>query len=309
MNRRHFLALSTAAASVTRLRAATTPAGPLLSFGLITDVQYADAEPAGERHYRQSIPKLTAAAADLAKERLPFSLHLGDAIDRDFSAFATILPLFAGLGHPVRHLLGNHDYSVKDTEKSQVAATLGMPQDYYAFGNSGVRLILLDTNDISVYKHPQGSAPTLGAEAAMKQQTSSHANNAKSWNGGVSATQLEWLEKELTAADAAKEPVLLCGHHPILPEEGHQTWSCQDLMAVIDRHSCVRAYLCGHNHAGGQAIRKNIPYITFKSLLHEPGVTAYSVIRLFPDRLVIEGRGREQSREIPLPKLDFNIRH
>jgi hypothetical protein len=33
---------------------------------------------------------------------------------------------------------------------------------------------------------------------------------------------------------------------------------------------------------------------------HEPVVTAYVVLRLFKDRLVIEGCGRETSRVIPL---------
>ena len=118
MTRRQFLALSAAAAATAR---GEEPAdGPLVSFGLLTDVQYADAEPQGERHYRESIPKLEAAVKDLAKEKLPFSLHLGDLIDRDFSSFAAMLPLFAGLGHPVRQLLGNHDYSIKDAEKTKV---------------------------------------------------------------------------------------------------------------------------------------------------------------------------------------------
>ena len=85
MNRRQFLALSTAATASVR---AEVPAnGPLVSFGLLTDVQYADAASQGERHFRESIPKLKAAVEDLGKEKLPFSLHLGDVIDRDFSSF------------------------------------------------------------------------------------------------------------------------------------------------------------------------------------------------------------------------------
>lgn len=89
MNRRHFIALSTAAASVSSSAAQATDT-PLLSFGLITDVQYANTDSEGERHYQESIPKLKAAVADLVQEKLPFTLHLGDAIDRDFSSFATI---------------------------------------------------------------------------------------------------------------------------------------------------------------------------------------------------------------------------
>lgn len=297
MKRRHFLALSAAAATGSRIHAADADA-PLLSFGLTTDVQYADADPEGERHYRESIPKLKAAVEDLAKQKLPFTLHLGDMIDRDFSSFAKILPLFVPLGHPVRHLLGNHDYTISDGLKASVAATLGMPSDHYAFTVSGVRFVMLDTNDVSTYKHPEGSKEDLEAEAALRAM--GPAKNAKPWNGGASPAQLAWLEKELADADAAKTPVLVCGHHPLLSEDGLQAWNNRDLIKLIEGHPCARAYLCGHNHAGDQIISNGVPYITFKSILHEPGVTAYSVIRLYQNRLVIEGRGREASREIPL---------
>lgn len=300
MNRRQFLALSAAAASA---RAETPADVPLVSFGLLTDVQYADAEPEGERHYRESIQKLKDAATDLAKEKLPFSLHLGDVIDRDFPSFAAVLPLFGGLGHPVRHLLGNHDYSIKDAEKDTVVKTLGMPADYYSFRSNGARFVMLDTNDVSTYKHQEGSAEDLAAEKFMKELSSTSPSNAKPWNGGASPAQLAWLEKELAEADAAKESAIICGHHPLLSEGGLQAWNNREILAVIERHPSSRAYLCGHNHAGGEVIQNGIPYITLKSVLHEPGVTAYSVMRLFKDRLVIEGRGREKSREVPLRSI------
>lgn len=297
MKRRQFLALSAAAAAVSKSDAAEADA-PLLSFGLTTDVQYADADPEGERHYRESIPKLKAAVEDLAKQKLPFTLHLGDMIDRDFASFARILPLFEPLGHPVRHLLGNHDYTIAEDCKASVATTLGMPADHYAFTVSGVRFVMLDTNDVSTYKHPEGSKEDLEAEAALNAMGT--AKNAKPWNGGASPAQLAWLEKELADADAAKTPVLVCGHHPLLSEDGLHAWNNRDLIKLIESHPCVRAYLCGHNHAGEQVISNGVPYLTFKSILHEPGVTAYAVVRLHPAKLVIEGRGREASREIPL---------
>lgn len=299
MNRRRFIALSAAAASVAR---AETPAAdaPLVSFGLTTDVQYADADPEGERHYRESIPKLKAAVADLAKQKLPFTLHLGDMIDREFASFATILQLFQPLGHPVRHLLGNHDYNVVDAEKSHIVSTLGMPADYYAFTTAGVRFLMLDTNEVSTYKNPEGSPPDLEAEAAMEKLAAAHAANAKPWNGGTSSAQLAWLEKELAAADAAKTPVIVCGHHPILPATGHEAWNSPEILAVLQKHPSARAYLCGHNHEGNEVIAGGLPCINFKSILHKPGVTAYAVLRLYQDRLVIEGRGREASRQIQL---------
>jgi 3',5'-cyclic AMP phosphodiesterase CpdA len=163
-----------------------------------------------------------------------------------------------------------------------------------------VKFVMLDTNDVSTYKNPEGSAADLEAEATLKKLAEAGANNAKPWNGGLSAKQLAWLEKEFTESSVAKEPVLVCGHHPLLSEGGLQAWNNREILALIERHPCVRAYLCGHHHAGDVEVSKGVPYITFKSILHEPGVTSYAVIHLFKDRLVIEGRGREKSREIPL---------
>ncbi|GAA5130603.1 metallophosphoesterase [Luteolibacter yonseiensis] len=302
MNRRNFIGLSTLAVSSTAVRgAADEPAA--LTFGLITDVQYADAGPEGERHYRESIPKLKTAVGWLAERKLRFTLHLGDFIDREFKSFGDVLPLLDGLGHPVRHLLGNHDYTVADGEKCRIVTTLGMPHDYYVFRDSGVRFVMLDTNDRSVYKYPADSSSDRESESLLKDLVAKNSSAAKPWNGGISDDQLEWLERELAAADAVKERVILCGHHPLLPADGHQVWNSEAVLAVIDRHPSVAAFFNGHNHAGAEVIRNGIPYITFKSILHEPEVNAFSAIRLFADRLEIEGNGRETSRVIPLRKV------
>ena len=304
MQRRRFLLLSTVAASAAKA-AGDGGAPPLVSFGLITDVQYADAEPQGERHFRASLPKLRAAVADLAREPLAFTLHPGDLIERDFASFAAVLPLFDGLGHPVRQVLGNHDFAVADAEKARVAATLGTPPcGYYRFDSCGVCFLILDTNEVSTYRHPAGSSAAGAGMEAMQALAAAGQLNAKPWNGGVSTNQLEWLDRQLSTADAARQPVIVCGHHPLLPEEGHHTWNHREIIAVLKRHPAVRAYFCGHQHAGAQVISDGVPYITFKSLLHEPDVTAYCVVRLFADRLVIEGRGREKSRVIPLPPVN-----
>lgn len=304
MERRKFIALSTAAATASHTRVAAEPhtEAPLLSFGLITDVQYADVDPQGERHYRESLPKLKAAVAWLSKKQLPFSLHLGDFIDRDFNSFDAVTPLLGALGHPLHHLLGNHDYEVAEPDKAAVAAKLGMSADYGSFVSAGVRIVMLDTNDVSIYKHPEGSPEDLAAEAMLAQLLAENRASGKPWNGGISKKQLAWLDAELTAADDAGQPVFVCGHHPLVPAEMHQAWNASDVIEVIERHRCVRAYFNGHHHDGAEVMRNGVPYITFKSILHEPGVNAYSAIHLFSDRLQIEGNGREVSRVIALKK-------
>ena len=295
MKRRHFLGCASTAMFPLASMAEEAPK-PLLRFGLIADAQYADAEPQGERHYRATPEKMKRAVEALHAAKPGFTLHLGDFIDRDFKSFDVMLPLLDGLGHPVHHLLGNHDYSVADAEKPRVVSKLGMPHDYYTFRSGGTRFVMLDTNDLSVYRDPADSPRNQEAARLLERLEAGKAPGAKPWNGGLSHAQLEWLDRELSAASASKEKVILCGHHPLLPAEMHQAWKAEEVLAVIDRHSCVRAYFNGHNHAGAYAERKGIPYVTFRSMLHEPGITAFSVVDVFADRIVITGHGRAESR-------------
>jgi manganese-dependent ADP-ribose/CDP-alcohol diphosphatase len=314
MKRRNFIGLGAMAASFPSILTAEARAEaerandssgekPLLRFGLITDIQYADADPKGERHYRESIPKLKVAVDFLSNRNLPFTLHLGDLIDRNFGSYQPVLSPLAKLGHPVHHLLGNHDYSVSDEEKCRVVSTIGMPHDYYMMRHSGVRFLMIDTTQLASYKYPEGLPQNKETKDSLKGVSLERSAGGETWEGGLSVAQLGWLDRELTAADQAKEPAIICGHHPILPSEGRKAWNNEAVIELIDKHPCVRAYLCGHNHAGAQAIRNEVPFIIFKSMLHEPGINAYSVIHLFKDRLQIEGYGREKARSIPLKRF------
>lgn len=302
MKRRHFLGTAAALLPGASLVAEEQPEGqaPLLRFGLIADAQYADADPEGERHYRSTPEKLKRAVETIRAAKPAFTLHLGDFIDRDFKSFDTMLPIINELGHPVYHLLGNHDYSVADTEKARVAATLGMPHDYYTFRSGNVRIVMLDTNSISTYKYPADSPSATAAAEQLKALKSSGNPGANPWNGGASTPQLEWLDRELAAADAAKERVILCGHHPLLPAAIHTLWNPEDVFAVIDKHPCVAAWFNGHNHAGDFAERKGIPYLTFRSMLHFPENTAFSIVDVHADRIVVTGHGREITRTLKI---------
>lgn len=48
------------------------------SFGIVTDVHYADAAPSGTRIYRDSLPKVKAAMATFNEEQVDFVMSLGD---------------------------------------------------------------------------------------------------------------------------------------------------------------------------------------------------------------------------------------
>jgi len=298
MKRRHFLGTAAALLPGASLAAEehTEAQAPLLRFGLIADAQYADVDAEGERHYRSTPEKLKRAVETIRAAKPAFTLHLGDFIDRDFKSFDTMLPIINALGHPVYHLLGNHDYSVADTEKARVVAMLGMPHDYYTFRSGNIRIVMLDTNSISTYKYPANTSSATAAAEQLKALEATGQPGAKPWNGGASPPQLEWLDRELTAADVAKERVILCGHHPLLPADMHQIWNHEAVLAVIDKHPSVVAWFNGHNHAGDFVERKGLPYLTFRSMLHHPENTAFSIVDVHSDRIVITGHGREISR-------------
>lgn len=297
MKRRTFLAT---ASGITFSSQAASPEKNALRFGLITDIQYADVAPQGERHYRESLPKLDAILAHFAPKSLRFTLHLGDLIDRHIGSYAPVIEKLARLGHPCHHLLGNHDYDLTDSEKAQVVSLMKMPHDYYALYLEGWRLLMLDTNALSTYKHPQPDARTAEAAAELATMTSQKRSNAVPWGGACGKSQLLWLRRELTAAQAAGDRVILCAHHPLLPADAHQVWDAEALLAILKEFSCVKAWFNGHNHAGDYALFEGIHCMTFRSVLHQPEVNAAATIALFPDRIEIEGFGREPSRQLAL---------
>jgi hypothetical protein len=49
-----------------------------------------------------------------------------------------------------------------------------------------------------------------------------------SWNGGITRRQLEWLQRELSAAEVAGERVIACSHHQLgqgAARPTHMAWN------------------------------------------------------------------------------------
>ena len=93
--------------------------------------------------------KLKKCVKHFNQEDLSFVIHLGDFIDRNFSSFDEILPIYNSLHAPGYHVLGNHDFEVADEYKELVPKKLGMPSKYYDFKIKNWRFICLDGNDLS----------------------------------------------------------------------------------------------------------------------------------------------------------------
>ncbi|MCC6144340.1 MAG: metallophosphoesterase, partial [Candidatus Hydrogenedentes bacterium] len=303
MTRRQFMgaAATVAGVSVLPQRAARPEAGaPRIRFGVFADVQYCDCDPGPTRYYREALGKAEACVSAFNAQDLAFVVHLGDAIDRDFVSFDTIVPVFSGLKATGYQVLGNHDYAVDAEKKAEVHARLGMPDRWYAFIHGDWRFVVLDGNDLSLHGRRPGEPEHTEAQALLKAAQERKAPQAQLWNGGIGARQLAWLEGELQDAEAKGQKVVVICHYPVFPENPHNLWNDAELMEAVERHACVKAWFNGHNHAGNYGEHNGVHYVTFKGVVETPDTSAHALVEISAAEIHIQGFGREPDRVLSL---------
>ena len=93
----------------------------------------------------------------------------------------------------------------------------------------------------------------------------SKAPNAQDWNGGIGPRQMVWLRSTLRDAGARREPVVLFCHFPLVAESSgpdHLLWNWREVQGVVDAGPTVAAWINGHDHRGGAAVRDGVQYLT-----------------------------------------------
>ena len=117
------------------------------------------------------------------------------------------------------------------------------------------------------------------------------------WNGAIGKKQLDWLRQILLKADLTGEKIILFCHFPVYPENAHNLWNAEEVVAVLEEHSSVLAYINGHNHVGGYAIKYGIHYLTMKGMV-DTDQSAYSIFRVKDEEIHVLGFGRESDRKL-----------
>lgn len=269
---------------------------PPLKFGAIADCQYCDAD-SPRRKYRLSPAKLQECIADFNSQHLSHVVHLGDFIDRDWKSFDVVAPIMDQSKAPVRHVLGNHDFSVEDRYKDRVPARLGLEDRYYSFIVGQWRFIVLDSNDVSLYAYPKDS-PKYNESLNTYE---SLGGNLPKYNGGMGEAQLNWLENELSEAGRMGQRAIVHSHHPVYPPGSHAVWNAEEVVSLLERHDCVKAYVNGHNHRGAYGFKKGIHYVTLKGMV-DTEETAYAVVSIYEDRIEVRGKGRQDDLLLEIGK-------
>jgi len=273
----------------------TIPAEPpLFSFGIFTDVQYANKSSTPFRHYRDSDKKLEAIITAFNQENLQFIINLGDLIDEKFINYAPVMDILHQSRHKIYHVLGNHDFNVEDTKKGEILDLFGLKSAYYSFKESNWKFIILDGNDISVYKYPAASSETQFA----RQYKHQNKINSPDYNGAIGSSQITWLKRELQQAENDGQNVLVFNHFPIFPKIRPMLWNYKEMMKTIEPFQCIKGYIAGHEHPGrfGLDRKIKIPFITLQGVVN-PNANVYYICRMYPHRFILEGYGRENFRK------------
>ncbi|SMD08568.1 metallophosphoesterase [Pedobacter nyackensis] len=272
-------------------------AQPIIRFGVIADIQYAEKEDHGSRFYRNSIEKMDSCIIGLNKKKLAFNVVFGDLVDQGPKDLKPIMAHLRKLRAGYKNVLGNHDYvDVKD--KEMLYKQFDMPAPHYVFEKANWMFIVLNTNEVSEYGANENS-PFLkewrDLSATLKREGR---KNSLPWNGGISSIQLNWLENNLKRAQNKQKNVLVFTHHPLYPENGYEALNNREILRVLEMYPNVKGVISGHHHEGNFAYYNKIPSIVLEGMVETSKENAYGVVELYPNKIVLIGHGRMTSRTL-----------
>jgi hypothetical protein len=267
---------------------------PILKIGLVADPQYADQPINNKRHYRESLWKLEEAIDTFNSTNVDFVQNLGDIIDKEWSSFDSILPIYDKLNPEIENyqLLGNHDYSVDSIQLEYLLGKLNMLENYYSYSKKDWKFIVLDATDYAYYSnvlHKQKIDLIDLYYKNIKDQP-----NHQPWNGAIGEVQQKWLIKELESAKLLNQKVILFSHIPLRPiNNSHNLWNDFEILEIIENSPNVIAFINGHNHAGGYVYKNGIHYITMFGMV-DTKISSFGILEIYKDRMELRGYGNQE---------------
>ncbi|MBT8407168.1 MAG: metallophosphoesterase [Deltaproteobacteria bacterium] len=274
---------------------------PEVTFGVMADIQYCDCGRnwvKWTRYYRNSLNKLEKAVVELNSEDLDFVIQVGDLIDRDFSSYQEILPIYQQLNVPRYHVVGNHEFKVGREDKGKILSTLDLQRGYYDFTHHPWRFIVLDGTDLSLFAPEKGSERYKEARSMLRRLKKGGMVNALMKNGGLSSKQMTWLKETLDKAEAVGEKVVLFCHYPVFPESSYNLWNNREVVQLLESYENVVAYINGHNHKGSYQEKNSIHYLNLQGMVETEKENGFAIIRAYPEHLEVIGYGREPDRTL-----------
>jgi len=272
----------------------------LFQFGVFADAQYAQKNTVGKRHYSQSLLKLSQCLQDFNESKLAFVVNLGDIIDGNGTASHQELRQMVAVCNeskaPIKHVIGNHCLEV---EQLILLKELGLSKSYYTLHEQGWTFLVLNSMEVSV-KSPANSIASEEAKNIIRKNPA-----LPLYNGALGASQYAWLKNQLNEAAQAGSKVAIFCHQPVYlgaSTQAHLLWDSPDILKLLHQYPVVKAWVNGHDHAGGYAWHQGIHHLTLPGMVETaPGSNCYAIIQVYPDRLMVIGKGMTPSRELLCP--------
>lgn len=251
---------------------------PLMRVGLVTDLHYADKDPAGTRHYREAIPKFEECIDRFNGDKVDLAIELGDFIDAaeeaavELGYLKTLDKVFARFRGDRHYVLGNH--CVWTLTKEQFRDNSEARGTYYSFDREGVHFVILD--------------------ACYRADGVPYENKNYEWTDTeIPPEEREWLKEDLSRTDL---PTLVFTHQRIDVSNHYGVKSGEAVRGVLRESGKVRAVFQGHNHINEHREIEGIHYVTLAAAIEGSGEerNAYSIVEVHADRLEVKGF-RDQS--------------
>lgn len=238
-----------------------------LQVGLVTDLHYADKEPAGSRHYRETPRKLAEAAEQFGQVRPAFVVELGDFIDAadsvetELGYLKEINQSFAAICPRRHYVLGNH--CVYTLNKQEFLDAVEQKRSYYSFDSDGFHFIVLD----SCFR---GDGEPYGRK------------NFEWTDPNIPAAEVEWLKADLQ--ETSKRSVVFA-HQRLDVGAPYGVKNAIEVRSVLEESGKVLAVFQGHSHKNDHNDIAGIHYCTLVGMIEGAGPenNGYSVMSISDD--------------------------
>jgi predicted phosphodiesterase len=264
---------------------------PLIRFGIVSDVHYADREPAGNRFYRQSLIKVKEAVDEMSRQKVDFMIELGDFKDQDavpdeaktLKYLTDIESVFQKFNGPTYHVLGNHDMDgISKQQFLERVENTGIPntKSYYSFNQKGIHFVALDGNfskDGVAYNH----------------------GNVTWEDASIPNVEIGWLKNDLKSN---KYPVIVFIHQMLDDSKNvkQAVQNAAEVRQVLEQSGNVLCVFQGHVHEERYNLINNIHYYSVNAVIDGDGPenSAYQIVNVHKNgSLTIEGFRRASNHE------------
>ena len=275
-----------------------------VNFAVIGDCHYSAKGNYSTRDCLGAKTRLASIIESLNARELDFVFSLGDLGDgHEISEVPEILEVFSASKHPVKYAIGNHDLCRRGEKEH--AEAVNMPAPTYDFSVGGFRFIVLNAFEISRYSRDEKE------KDAYWSFRKSNTEPVQEWPGLFREESWRMLENTLDDAKAKGEDAVILCHVPVLGDsclrEPGETEPLarlveyEKMLALLDRYDNVRAYIAGHYHPGGLAVRRGVVHKTVRSICDFKEET-YCLVTLDENELRIIGKGMETNFTCRNPK-------